>query len=147
MLFSIFIDDLIHKVITTKVSCYKSSSCDGIFLFADDILLLSPTITGLQSLFNFCERELEGFDMRVSAAKSMCIGFGHRFDAQCVELTFIHGGSLKWVSKCRYLGVFSQAVEHSNALLTMLNLNLSEPSTLYIVRLEARLLKKLFLLY
>ena len=43
--------------------------------------------------------------MRVNAAKSVCIIFGQRFDAPCVELTSIHGDSLKWVSR-RYLGVF-----------------------------------------
>ena len=59
MLFSIFIDDLILKVIKANVGCYISSNCVSIFLFADDILLLSPTITGLHSLFNICERGLE----------------------------------------------------------------------------------------
>jgi len=106
VLFSIFIDDLILKVIKTNVGCHIYNNCVSIFLFADDILLLSPTITGLQSLFNTCERELEKLDMRVNAAKSMCIRFGQRFDAPCVELTSIHGDSLKWVSKCRYLGVY-----------------------------------------
>ena len=106
VLFSIFIDDLILKVIKTNVGCHIYNNCVSIFMFADDILLLSPSITGLQSLFNTCERELENLDMRVNAAKSMCIRFGHRFDAPCVELTSIHGDSLKWVSKCRYLGVY-----------------------------------------
>ena len=106
MLFSIFIDDLILKVMKTNVGCHISNNCVCIFLFADDILLLSPTITGLQSLFNTCERELEKLDMRVNAKKSMCLRFGLRFDAPCIELTSIHGDSLKWVSKCRYLGVY-----------------------------------------
>jgi len=33
------------------------------------------------------------------------IRFGQRFDVQCANLTSIHGGSLKWVSSCRYLGI------------------------------------------
>ena len=49
---------------------------------------------------------LEKLDMRVNANKSMCVRFGLRFDAPCIELTSIHGDSLKWVSKCRYLGVY-----------------------------------------
>jgi len=44
--------------------------------------------------------------MRVNAAKSMCIRFGHRFDAPCVERMSIHGDTLKWVSTYRYLGVY-----------------------------------------
>ena len=38
--------------------------------------------------------------------KSTCIRFGQRFNVQCVELVSIFGGSLKWVSSCRYLGVY-----------------------------------------
>jgi len=37
----------------------------------------------------------------------MCIRFGRRFDAPCVELmSSIHGDTPKWVSKYRYLGVY-----------------------------------------
>jgi len=106
VLFSIFIDDLILKVMKTDVGCYLSTTCVRNFLFADDILLLSPTLTGLQILFNTCERELEELDMRVNAAKSMCIRFGHRFDVPCVELMSIRGDTRKWVSKCHYLCVY-----------------------------------------
>jgi len=108
VLFSIFLDDLILKVKKKKtdVGRYLSTCYVDIFLFADDILLLSFTLTGLQTLFYTCERALEELDMRVNAAKSMCIRFEHRFDAPCVKLMSIHGETLKWVSKCRYLGVY-----------------------------------------
>jgi len=43
--------------------------------------------------------------MQISVDKSVCIRFGQRFDVQCANLTSIHGGSLKWVSSCRYLGI------------------------------------------
>jgi hypothetical protein len=106
ILFSIFIDDLISKVIKVNVGCYLSANCVSIFLFADDILLVAPTVTGLQLLFNICERELEDLDMRVNNSKSMCIRFGPRYDAPSFELLSIHGDSLKWVDSCRYLGVY-----------------------------------------
>ena len=37
---------------------------------------------------------------------SMCIRFGRRFTAQCVELFTASGGRLRWVDRCRYLGVY-----------------------------------------
>jgi len=42
----------------THLGCYLSTSCVSIFLFADNILLLSPTLT----LFDTRERELEELD-------------------------------------------------------------------------------------
>jgi len=113
VLLSIFIDDLILKVEKTDVGCYLSTFCISIFLFADDILLLSPTLTGLQTLFNTFERELEELHLPVNAAKSMCIRFVHRFNAPFVELMSIHGDTPKWVCKCRYPGVYF--IEHSGA--------------------------------
>jgi len=44
VLFSIFIDDLILKVEKTDVGCYLSITWVSIFLFADEILLLSVKV-------------------------------------------------------------------------------------------------------
>ena len=49
-LFAIFIDDIVLKVKLANVGCYVSSICSCIIMYADDILLMAPTITGLQYL-------------------------------------------------------------------------------------------------
>jgi hypothetical protein len=105
ILFSIYIDDIVVKVMKVNAGCYFSLVCASIFLYADDILLIAPTITGLQRLLQVCEQELIYLDMRINIKKSMCIRFGQRFDAKCAELLSIHGGSLQWVDSCKYLGV------------------------------------------
>lgn len=106
ILFSIFIDDIVNKVMKINVGCYLSLVCANIFLYADDILLIAPTVTGLQLLLQVCEEELINLDMRVNIKKSMCIRFGQRFDANCTQLQSINGGSLPWVNSCKYLGVY-----------------------------------------
>jgi hypothetical protein len=106
LLFAIFIDDLVAKVTEENVGCFVSSACVSIILYADDILLIAPTITGLQRLLTVCEIELLQLDMQINVNKSMCIRFGPRFDKKCAELTTLLGGSIKWVSICKYLGVF-----------------------------------------
>ena len=65
----------------------------------------APTVTGLQHLLSVCERELVELDMHVNVNKSMYVRFGQRSNVQCADLSSIHGGSLKWVNSCRYLGV------------------------------------------
>ena len=86
--------------------CYISLVCCCIFLYADDILLASPTISGLQIILNACETELTELDMRINVKKSTCIRFGKRFDEHSAELVSAHGGPIKWVECCRYLGVY-----------------------------------------
>jgi len=96
------------------------------FLYSHFNLL--PTLTGLQTLFNICECELEELDMHVNAAKSMCIRFGHRLDAPCVEFMSIHDDFLKWVSiHVVTLAYISLAEEHLGAPMIVLNPASLEP--------------------
>lgn len=88
------------------MGCYISTVCVCIFLYADDILLLAPTVTGLQALLTACENELSVIDMRVNAKKSMCIRFGAKFNAACSNIISSHGGPIEWVNRCKYLGVY-----------------------------------------
>jgi hypothetical protein len=105
-LFSVFIDSIVARVESAGVGCYIRTVCCSIFLYADDIILLSPTISGLQVLLNVCENYLIEIGMSINVKKSVCIRFGPRFNIQCAELTSAFGGYIKWVSSCRYLGVF-----------------------------------------
>ena len=105
VLFAVFINDLVDKVNKANIGCYISNVCVSIVLYADDILLISPSIAGLQRLLTICEEQLILLDMRINVNKSMCIRFGHRFNENCDELISLQGGSIKWVKSCRYLGV------------------------------------------
>ena len=75
------------------------------FLYADDILLLSPSVTGLQMLIDTCEKELDNIDMLINVKKSVSTRFGSRFNKPCAELVSNHGGSIKWSPYCCYLGI------------------------------------------
>ena len=78
-------------------------------MYADDILLLAPTVTGLQLLLEQCECELLDLDMRVNSKKSVCLRFGARFNTSCASIVSSFGGPLQWVGSCRYLGVYFTA--------------------------------------
>jgi hypothetical protein len=105
VLFAIFIDDLVDVVRRTNVGCYISHICCAIFLYADDILLLAPSITGLQLLLSACESYLRDIDMNINVNKSHCIRFGPRFNRACEKLTLSNGCMLEWTTSCKYLGV------------------------------------------
>ena len=105
LFFAVFIDDLVLRVKSANAGCYLSFSCCCIFLYADDILLLSPSIAGLQRLVDACELECDSLDMRINVNKSCCVRFGSRFNETCSEITSKHGGVIHWAVTCRYLGV------------------------------------------
>lgn len=105
-LFAIFIDDVIAKVVAANVGCHISLVNVCVFLYADDILLLSPTLSGLQNLLAIVENELRIIDMRINATKSVCIRIGDRFNVKCSCIKTFNGDELKWVENCKYLGVY-----------------------------------------
>ena len=74
-LFSIFVDDVVKKKSSLSILVIVSHVCTSIFLYADDILLLAPSVSSLQKLLSACEEELYFLDMRINDKKSVCIRF------------------------------------------------------------------------
>ena len=75
------------------------------FLYADDILILSPTVSKLQELLNVIECELQALDLTINSKKSCCLRIGSRCDINCSTITNAIGVMITWVSELRYLGV------------------------------------------
>jgi len=69
----IFIDGIVNKIKDANVGCYVSTVCVSILIYADDILLIAPSVSGLQTLVNICETELMNVDMSINVKKSVCI--------------------------------------------------------------------------
>lgn len=105
-LFACYIDDLIKTVQRSGLGCNIKFVPVCIFLYADDIILLSPSVDSLQQMLLICETELAWLDMALNVKKSVCIRFGSRYDADCECLITTSGQQLCWVKQCRYLGVY-----------------------------------------
>jgi hypothetical protein len=75
-------------------------------MYADDLLLLSPSVTYLQRIIRIAEDELASLDMSINAKKSSCVRIGARYDVKCADITTCTGNIIPWASTCRYLGVF-----------------------------------------
>jgi len=98
----VYIDDL------SKLSVPRNGHF--IFMYADDIIILTPSITETQKLLHMlCERELQWLDMAINHTKSNCLRVGPRLDAKCTEIVSLSGHVLCWSSEMRYLGVNIEA--------------------------------------
>jgi len=98
-LFAIFIDDIIINVVNLKSGCYVNHVCLSIVLYADDILLLAPSVAveSLQKLVTICATELASLDMSINGNKSVCMILGPRFNKHCANITIQDGQELNWV--------------------------------------------------
>ena len=87
------------------IGCRIGASCTAIFLYADDVILLAPSVQALQSLVDICASEFEFLDMAINVGKSACMRFGPRFKNAYVDIV-VSGYSIKWEMSARYLGVY-----------------------------------------
>ena len=104
--YSLYVDDIAKKIIARGIGCHMAFICTGIFLYADDLVLIAPSVHTLQIILNVCETELSWVDMRINVHKSICMHSGQRFYIQYANLITDSGDELKWVEECRYLGVY-----------------------------------------
>jgi uncharacterized membrane protein YqgA involved in biofilm formation len=57
-LFAVFIDNFIDRIKSVNMGCYISFACLSVFMCANDILLVAPSVTALQTRLIVCENEL-----------------------------------------------------------------------------------------
>jgi len=104
--FALFIDEVVNSVKSLGIGCYMRHMCMSIILYADDILLLAPSIGCLQQLFLICEAELNSIGMLINENKTVCMRIGPRYQAVCANIVTLTGKKLEWVEKLRYLGIY-----------------------------------------
>jgi hypothetical protein len=104
--FNIYIDDVISKVKKSGNGCHMLNMSVAILVYADDILLLAPSISSLQLLVNICYCELSKLCMDINIKKTVCMRIGPGHKRECADVTVGSGFVIRWVDKCRYLGTF-----------------------------------------
>ena len=90
-LFAIYLDDLYKS--------YKGNHGLYVFLYADDILCISPSICALENLLRACEWELIWLSINVKKSSRLCIG--PRNDIKCANITTLAGQVIPWVN-CKF---------------------------------------------
>jgi len=93
------------KNASLAAKCKLKFYCMSVFMYADNILILAPSVSCLQHLLRICEEELIWLDMSINVKKSACIRVGPRYKHVCSNLVTSDGGVISWVDKLRYLGV------------------------------------------
>jgi len=108
-LFALFIDDVIEYVHSQNVGCMYNLVKVSIILYADDVLLLSPSVQSLQQLLSACEAKLyTSIRSRNQYQEkcSLCLRVGPRCHSSCSPKVMSDGQALHWVDNIRYFGVF-----------------------------------------
>jgi len=88
-------------------SCFVRSACVNVFLYADDIIVLAPSIDALTRLLRLVEDELAFLDMALNGSKSVCIRYMVRaLIVIACEISTNDGDCLRWVLPAGILEFF-----------------------------------------
>ena len=68
-------DNLLLTLKDNDIGCHVGSKFCGAFAYADDIILLRPSINGLQNMLNCCSKFAIDHDVIFNPAKSKSITF------------------------------------------------------------------------
>src|SRR5438132_10658792 len=93
-------------------------------MYADDLVLLSPSICELQNMLNVCCNELALLDLQVNVKKCSAIRIGNRYKSKCTDL-ILKDTKIPWTTEVKYLGIYSvAATKHLSATLMLQRLNI-----------------------
>lgn len=105
--FAIYVDSIVDRVKSEhSLGCYVNWESVSILMYADDIIVIAPSVIALQELLLTVELELVQLDMQINARKSKCMRIGPRFNVVCAGIFSHDGRELQWSNEIRYLGVY-----------------------------------------
>jgi len=105
ILFSVYVDDIISKLQASKLGCSMHNVYVGCIMYADDLILISASVTVLQQMINVCSEEVSYLDMCFNVSKSTVIRIGRHYRHVCADIT-LPTGILKYSSSLKYLGIY-----------------------------------------
>ena len=106
-LFSLYINELFTVLRSSGLGCRLNGQFYGCFGYADDLLLLSASRSGLQSMVNLCSKFMNKKSLKFSTnvnpvkSKTKCLIFSKKAKDRT---NVIPGDDLPWVSEVKHLG-------------------------------------------
>ena len=78
-IFNVFMNVFIIELNKLNLGCHVSQMFVGCLLYADDIILLSPTVGGLQAMLDKCFEISCVLSLKFSVCKSHCMIIGRMY--------------------------------------------------------------------
>ena len=105
--FNVYVDDLSTKLNKLKVGCVMGEFIINHLLYADDIVLVSPSSAGLKKLLAVCEKFGDDNDILFNANKSAIMFFKSSYIPNFKIPTFsLNDNDINVVDTFKYLGHF-----------------------------------------
>lgn len=104
-LFNFYINDLITDIINSKIGYMKIKNMVNIIVYADDILLISNTVRGLNTLMHICNEFSHNWHIMFNAEKCSVMQVGYKYYPNDKINVSLNNCKLKVVEEFKYLGL------------------------------------------
>ena len=103
-LFSVYIDGMLNALQEENIGCFMGGVYAGALAYADDLMLLSPSVSALRKMVNICQNYAQEYDFKFNGSKSQLIIF--KCDGKKVinPLIEVNGNPVEVVDKICHLG-------------------------------------------
>ena len=92
-----YVDDLIGQLEDSGNGCFIGGKFFGCVMYADDVLLLSASVTGLQLMINTCCAFGDKHCIKFNTNKSVCTKYGNKWSSETIVL-MLNSYCLQWVA-------------------------------------------------
>ena len=72
-LFSVYIDGMLNALQEENIGCFMGGVYAGALAYADDLMLLSPSVSALRKMVNICQNYAQEYDIKFNGSKSQFI--------------------------------------------------------------------------
>lgn len=133
VLYCVYTNGIFQELRRLNIGCKVGDAYVGVIGYADDLLLMCPTLDGLQQMLNICEKYASTHNLKFSTdtnpqkSKTKCIGF--LIKDRELPLLKLCGNELPWVKNGKHLGM-----KLENSLGKILNQDILEKRAQYIQR-------------
>lgn len=105
ILFNLYVNDLIGRLSSTHVGCHIGEICFNNISYADDMVLLGPSVDSIKDLLRLCEGYALQHGLKYNVNKSEVLIFkARKFNSNALPKIMLGGVTLKIVDKFKYLG-------------------------------------------
>ena len=104
-MFTVYMDELIVRLEKSGFGCFIGHEFFGCLGYADDFVLLCPSLKGLQAMLNLCSEYGIEYDVSYNAKKTVCMTISlkpSRGNARYKLL--LNGTELDWSECVKHLG-------------------------------------------
>lgn len=103
-LFNLFINRLIKELKDLGIGCSINRTWVGCVMYADDAILLSTSVRGLQIMLDHCGLVSYLLKLDFNCSKCTCAAFGPKH-ASSLALLYLNNQPIQWAPHMKYLGV------------------------------------------